>query len=75
MIPTKGEDIHVCDKAMQLSLRDGSPEMFALSRTTYPEEAPKGRKLELIKQQMLRIQRAAGHPSFQNLGASNLRAI
>ena len=43
------------------------PEVFALSRTTYPKDPPTGRKLELIKQQMLRIHRASGHASFGNL--------
>eukprot|EP00435_Cladocopium_sp_Y103_P066671 s182_g29.t1 len=41
--------------------------IWALSRTTFPKEPPVGRKLELIKQQMLRVHRAAGHPSFGNL--------
>ena len=43
------------------------PEVFALGRTTFPKEPPTGRKLELIKQQMLRIHRSSGHSSFGNL--------
>eukprot|EP00435_Cladocopium_sp_Y103_P048990 s1130_g14.t1 len=43
------------------------PEVLALTRNTFPAEPPTGRKLELIKQQMMRIHRASGHASFQNL--------
>ena len=48
-------------------VRKESPEIFALSRNVYPKEAPTGKKLESIRQQMMRIHRAAGHPSFSNL--------
>ena len=48
-------------------LREEEPEVLALSRTNYPAEKPSGKKLELIRQQMMRVHRAAGHPSFQNL--------
>ena len=47
--------------------RDDEPNILALTRTRYPKEAPTGRRLEVIRQQMLRIHRAAGHPSFGNL--------
>ena len=47
--------------------REEDPTIMALSRTRYPKEAPTGRRLEVIRQQMLRIHRAAGHPSFGNL--------
>lgn len=47
--------------------RDEEPGILALTRTRYPKEAPTGRRLEVIRQQMLRIHRAAGHPSFGNL--------
>lgn len=41
---------------------------YALSRSRLDvEEAPKGKRLEAIKQMMLRVHRAAGHPGFSNL--------
>ena len=54
-------------------VRNEAPDLFALSRTNYPKEKPIGKKLDAIKQQMMRIHRAAGHPSFGNL-ARLLRA-
>ena len=54
-------------------VRNEAPDLFALSRTNYPKEKPTGKKLDAIKQQMMRIHRAAGHPSFGNL-ARLLRA-
>ena len=46
---------------------DGFPQVNALTRNSFPLEPPTGRKLELIKQQMLRIHRSSGHASFANL--------
>ena len=44
-----------------------TPQILALSRQRFPSELPTGKKLEQMKQQMLRVHRAAGHASFQNL--------
>ena len=45
-----------------------SDDVYALSRSRLDvEEAPKGKRLEAIKQMMLRVHRAAGHPGFSNL--------
>ena len=42
--------------------------VYALSRSRLDvDEAPKGKRLEAIKQMMLRVHRAAGHPGFSNL--------
>eukprot|EP00435_Cladocopium_sp_Y103_P014653 s1726_g3.t1 len=42
--------------------------VMALSRTRMDlSEAPKGKKLEAIKQLMMRVHRAAGHPGFSKL--------
>ena len=47
---------------------DPSQYVMALSRTRLNlEEAPKGKKLEAIKQMMLRVHRASGHSGFSNL--------
>ena len=48
-------------------VRDESPEIFALTRNRFPETAPTGKKLDLIRQQMLRIHRASGHAPFSRL--------
>ena len=48
-------------------VRKESPEMFALTRNRFPQEPPTGKRLEMIKAQMLRVHRAAGHPSMSNL--------
>ena len=55
------------DHNVEKSLREEDPTIFALSRNRFPEEPPKGRQLENIRQQMLRIHRASGHSSFTNL--------
>lgn len=47
--------------------RDDRPEVFALSRQRYPSEQPTGKRLEQVKQTMLRIHRASGHNSMANL--------
>ncbi len=44
------------------------PNVFALTRTKLNmEEAPTGKKLEAVKQMMLRVHRASGHSGFSNL--------
>ena len=47
--------------------RQEQPEVFALTRNRFPMEMPKHKQLELIKAQMLRVHKAAGHPSMANL--------
>ena len=47
--------------------RQEQPEILALTRNRYPAEMPSGKQLEMIKSQMLRVHKAAGHPSFANL--------
>ena len=54
-------EIYVHEIEVRKQLREMSPSVFALSRTTFPQDPPTGRKLELIKQQMLRIHRASGY--------------
>ena len=49
----------------QLRQEDGH--VMALTRNRFPPEPPSGKKLELIKQQMLRIHRASGHAPFSRL--------
>ena len=44
-----------------------SPQVMALSRQRFAQEMPTGKKLESIKQQMLRVHRASGHSSMQSL--------
>ena len=51
----------------QDALRQECPGLFALTRNRYPSEPPTGKKLELIKQQMMRVHRAAGHVPFSRL--------
>ena len=46
-------------------LRDGEPEVMALTRNRFPKEPPSGKRLETIRQSMLRIHRASGHTSMQ----------
>ena len=41
--------------------------VYALSRGKILEQAPTGRRLEQVKQQMLRVHRASGHSGFSNL--------
>eukprot|EP00435_Cladocopium_sp_Y103_P022896 s1673_g5.t1 len=69
-VETYGEEepeIYVHEIEVRKQLRETTPDLFALSRTSFPKEPPVGRKLELIKQQMLRVHRASGHASFGNL--------
>ena len=42
----------------------GVAETYALSRQRLPAEAPTGRKLEEVRQQLLRLHRSSGHTSF-----------
>ena len=47
---------------------DPMESVMALSRTKLNlEEAPKGKRLEAIKQMMMRVHRASGHSGFSNL--------
>ena len=48
-------------------VRDESPEIFAFTRNRFPEQPPTGRKLQLIRQQMMRIHRSSGHAPFSRL--------
>ena len=54
------------EEAMTVA-REEDPRIMALSRDRYPTEPPKGKKLEQIKQQMMRIHRASGHAPFSRL--------
>ena len=47
--------------------RDEEPSILALTRNRYPQEKPTGKRLEEIKTQMLRVHKAAGHPSMASL--------
>ena len=42
-------------------------QLLALSRQSFPEQAPTGKKLEAIKQMMMRVHRACGHASMASL--------
>ena len=61
--------IHFVERDLLEVEEPQEPELvFALSRSNLNlQEAPTGRKLEAIKQLMLRVHRAAGHPGFSNL--------
>lgn len=61
------DEPYVTEENARWEIRKQNPEVFALSRTSFPSEPPTGRKLELIKQQMLRVHRSSGHASFSNL--------
>ena len=61
-----GQKVHPEASSIQ-SARAEDPEVFALTRQRYPSEIPSGKRLEQVKQTMLRIHRAAGHTSMQNL--------
>lgn len=52
---------------VQQQARAEVPAIIALSRNRFSAEPPKGRQLEEIKSQMLRIHRASGHASTANL--------
>ena len=53
-------------KGHQLAHQE-DPQILALTRQRMPAEMPKGKALENIKSQMLRIHKASGHSAFSNL--------
>ena len=55
------------DDHYEYSLRQDQPQVLAVTRNRFPIEMPKGKQLELIKSQMLRVRKAAGHPSLARL--------
>ena len=48
-------------------IRDEDPQILALTRNRFPQQPPTGKLLEQIRAQMLRVHKAAGHPSMANL--------
>ena len=54
-------------RSYEQKMRSEDPSIMALTRNRFPAEAPSGRQLELIKAQMLRVHKAAGHPSMSTL--------
>ena len=48
-------------------LRQDQPQVLAVTRNRFSVEMPKGKQLEQIKSQMLRVHKAAGHPSMARL--------
>ena len=62
--------IHLVDQDNQMPVTEQVkiPQVYALTRTKLNlEEAPTGKKLEAVKQMMLRVHRASGHSGFSNL--------
>ena len=51
----------------EAQLRKEQPKVLALTRNRFPVEMPKGKQLEMIRSQMLRVHKAAGHPSMARL--------
>ena len=49
------------------AVRQEEPQIFALTRNRFPQQPPTGKLLGQIKAQMLRVHKAAGHPSMANL--------
>ena len=49
------------------AVRQEEPQILALTRNRFPQQPPTGKLLEQIKAQMLRVHKAAGHPSMANL--------
>ena len=49
------------------ALKNEEPGVLALTRQRFPKEAPTGRQLDLIRQQMMRVHRASGHASMASL--------
>ena len=62
-----GVDEDESQQSWEGQARQDEPSIMALTRQRYPEERPTGKRLEQIKQTMLRIHRASGHPSMANL--------
>lgn len=60
------------EQTVENKLREEDPSIFVLSRNKSPEVLPKGRQLENIRQQMLRIRRASGHSCFEDGKGSNM---
>ena len=62
--------LHVPEEA-QIEVADNvqprGEQVFVLSRRKILEAAPTGRRLEQVKQQMMRVHRASGHSGFSNL--------
>ena len=48
-------------------LRGEEPEVLAWMRNRFPKDPPSGKRVEAIRQSMLRIHRASGHTSMQNV--------
>ncbi|CAE7456732.1 bchH, partial [Symbiodinium microadriaticum] len=46
---------------------DSDNHAYALTRNKLPEEPPTGRKLEEVRQMMMRLHRSSGHTSFSNI--------
>ena len=65
-IPKEAEDGKEAEECCK-GAREDDPHVLALTRDRFTSEPPKGKKLEQIKQQMMRIHRASGHSSFANL--------
>ena len=70
------KDIQLCllevdeghdEQSPEHKIREEEPSIYALQRQRYSKERPTGKKLESIKQTMLRIHRASGHSSMANL--------
>ena len=59
----EGKETEECCK----KAREEDPQVLALTKDRFTSEPPKGKKLEQVKQQMMRIHRASGHSSFSNL--------
>ena len=59
----EGKETEECFK----KAREEDPQVLALTKDRFTSEPPKGKKLEQVKQQMMRIHRASGHSSFSNL--------
>ena len=62
-----GFDEDETQKSWEGKAREEDPSILTLTRQRYPTEQPTGKKLEQMKQTMLRIHRASGHPSMTNL--------
>lgn len=64
-IPKEAEDGKEAEECCK-GAREDDPHVLALTRDRFTSEPPKGKKLEQMKQQMMRIHRASGHSSFAN---------
>jgi hypothetical protein len=62
-----GVDVENCQASLEYQVREEDPSIMALSRQRFSSEPPTGKKLEQLKQTMLRIHRAPGHTSMKNL--------